>query len=99
MPDSETWMGTMGMIFALTLIITAVWFVATMGKKSMDYHQATEAARANGAREEELRRLAETAVQNQAAVAERLAHLDAIEGRLTEIERMLREVDEPTLAR
>lgn len=99
MIDNFDAMGVAGMTFAIIFIGLVLWFVATMGKKGMDMQQAKIVARYRSTRETELQRLAEDATKAQAEVAEQLKRLDGIEARLTEVERMLREVDEPSPVR
>ncbi|MCK9496548.1 MAG: hypothetical protein M0R75_13775 [Dehalococcoidia bacterium] len=97
--DTETWMGTMGMIFVLVLLGMGLWFVGSMGRKGMDMQQAKHLAEFSAEREQAYRELAQQAARAQTDIAEQLKHLAGIEARLAEVERMLREVDEPAVAR
>jgi hypothetical protein len=89
--DGDTWMGTMGIIFIIALLTLGVWFVRSVVLKGMDVGQASE----DGKRRDDYRELAERATKAQEEAGAQLARLDDIERRLGEIERMLREVDEP----
>ncbi|MQC17654.1 MAG: hypothetical protein DWG80_01090 [Chloroflexi bacterium] len=98
--NAETWMGTMGMIFVLVLMGLAVWFIATMGKKSMDLASAKAQARAAARGDQEMQRIAREAVQAQDRIMEQIQKMETtLDARLSEVERMLREVDEPSLTR
>lgn len=92
-------MAAAGMLFAILFIAVTLWFIATMGKKGVDFQQAKYLARINSAREEELRRIAVEATQAQHETAAALRRLESIEDRLVQVERMLREVDEPARVR
>ena len=94
-PDAETWMGTMGIIFVVALFALIAWLVRSIVLKGMDLQQA----RADRARLQDYQQLAEAATTAEANVATELKRLTGIEQRLAEIERMLREVDDPQPAR
>lgn len=82
-----------GLVLTLgtVILVVTVWKVA-------DLLRARYVAKAAASREQEYRRLAQQATRVEQDVAERLGRLEGIESRLAEIERVLREVDEPALA-
>ncbi len=95
-------MGVAGMVFVIAFMVVIAWIGRAVILKGMDMAQAREQTKADLKHQEELRRLAQQALRAQDATAEqlrRLEHLEGIETRLAEVERLLREVDEPALAR
>ncbi len=93
------WMGIAGIGFVIAMTGIVAWIGRSVILKGMDMTLAREQAKADLKHEQEYQRLAREVAHAQTEVAERLKHLEAIEARLTEVERMLRAVDEPALAR
>lgn len=93
------WMGIAGIAFVVAMTGIIAWIGRSVILKGMDMSLAREQAKASLKHEQEYQRIARETARAQAEVAGRLVHLEAIEARLGEVERMLREVDEPSLAR
>ena len=88
--SEHDWTEVVGAIGIFTLLVSVITVTIVQVAK-------TRRARAAGAREEEYRRLAQTAVEAQAASARVLAALDGrlggMEARLVSLERVLKDVD------
>jgi len=81
----------------LTLILGTIILVTAM-IKTLDFLKARVTAKATATSEQDYRRLAQQATRSHEQVAEQLKRLESIDTRLAEVERLLREVDEPALA-
>lgn len=92
-------MSTMGILFVIAMALIIAWIGRSVVLKGMDMTLAKEQAMADLKHQQEYQRLAREAAHAQAGVAEQLKRLDSIEARLATIERILREVDEPVVAR
>lgn len=88
-----------GIIF--TVLVTLILSVAltVIAFRMIGFLQARTAARVAASAERDYRDLAQQSVQRQDELIAELNRLERIETRLGEVERMLREVDEPALAR
>ncbi|MER7330507.1 MULTISPECIES: hypothetical protein [unclassified Micromonospora] len=88
--SDHDWTEVVGAIGLFALFISVITVTIVQVAK-------TRRARAAGAREEEYRRLAQTAAESQAASARVLAALDGrlggMESRLASLERVLKDVD------
>jgi hypothetical protein len=88
--SEHDWTEVVGAIGIFTLLVSVITVTIVQVAK-------TRRARVVGAREEEYRRLAQTAVQAQESAARVLATLDdrlgGMESRLVSLERVLKDVD------
>lgn len=91
--------GLMGMIFVMVIMALLAWLVRTVVIKGIELQQTRVTSRAAAAHEQQYRELAQQAAAAESEMAGELRRLGTIEQRLTEIERMLREIDEPVPAR
>ena len=92
-------MAVAGMVFAIAMIVVIAWIGRAVILKGMEMGLAREQAKATLKHEQEYQRIAREASRAQSEVAEQLKRLDVMEERLANIERILREVDEPVMAR
>lgn len=96
MESNLDWMGIAGMAFVISGAVIIAWMARAVILKRM---LSRELAKSSLKHEQEYQRVLRESAGAQQAMAERLTHLESIEARLAEIERMLREVDEPVLSR
>ncbi|RLT39199.1 MAG: hypothetical protein DWI58_13620 [Chloroflexi bacterium] len=88
-----------GMLFVMTgfaIIATGITIIVRQG---MVMEQDRRKTAATVSEQHEYRRLAEESATAQRETAQALTRLEDVERRLAAVERMLREVDEPVLAR
>jgi hypothetical protein len=92
------WMGIAGITFLVAMTLIVAWIGRAVVLKAMDMSLARAQAKVDVKHQQEYQRISRETAHAQEALAERLKSLDGIDVRLAEIERMLREVDEPALA-
>ncbi|MDA0269908.1 MAG: hypothetical protein O2798_08710 [Chloroflexi bacterium] len=97
MESNLDWMGIAGITFVVAMTLIIAWIGRAVILKGMDMTLAREQAKADLKHQGELRRIAQEATQAQQTISEQLKRLEGIEERLGSVERMLREVDEPSL--
>ena len=94
--STDTWAGiffVLALLFLIALIVlVAIW-------QGLSFARAKVTARASLMKEQEYRQLAQQATRAQEEALRQLQRLEVIESRLSAIESLLREVDEPALPR